>query len=52
MNEIECPFCGDMHETYEFLKKGCIGKEYLGVIQLYCPACGEPFEVSQEKFKL
>lgn len=50
MNKKKCPFCEMVHTDYEFLE-GCVGKRYLGVIQLFCPTCGVPFEVRQDEFK-
>jgi transcription elongation factor Elf1 len=50
MNKIKCPFCGDVHESYGYLKDDSVGKRYYGVMQLYCLSCGMPFEIKQSEF--
>lgn len=51
MNKQKCWFCGAVHENVDFIEN-CIGKTYCGVIQLFCPTCGAPFEAKQSEFRL
>ena len=52
-DEQICPYkeCEAIHKNSEFLDDN-IGKWYLGVVQLFCPTCGMPFEIPQENFIL
>lgn len=49
-SKIECPWCGDIQESFEYLENDGVGKSYCGVMQLYCLKCGMPFEIKQENF--